>query len=153
LDGITNGTAFVCFRENEDAFIIVSFEQPKDTDFQKDPKTGAITFPGLASIRRFSKGLSDESKLLFGTWAKAYPTSDPTFVSTSKTSDNEVFIDRSELSISYSFTNLGKTKTNYSLQIRRSTLRFLETWQFPGNEKEKADTRTSGSGHCAAFGN
>ena len=151
LDLVTTGYAVVCFREKEDIFTIVSFEQPIDGQFAKDPKTSLLSAFGMLFFHRFSGGLSDDSKWLIGKWNRLSLISDPSFVSHDEANSLDGSVDSTEINISYPFTNLNHTKTDYSFQVRRSTLRFNETWQFKDDQKTTSSTRTSSSGHCASF--
>jgi hypothetical protein len=49
------------------------------------------------------------------------------------------------------YSGRGKSKTLYSLPLRRSTRRFTETWEFPVDDTQKTQNRSEGSGHCASF--
>ncbi len=144
------GYALACFREKEDVFTIVSFQQPTDDQFLKDPKTSGLSAFGVMFFTRFSKGLTDDSKWLNGKWHRFSPNSDPSFVFHDEGKALDGSIDPAEIKVSYSLTH-SNTRTEYSFQVRRSTLRFTETWQFKDDLKKTSGKRTASGGHCALF--
>lgn len=46
-------------------------------------------------------------------------------------------IDGGEVHFSFTFKNLAGSQTEYGATVRRSTLRFVEYWEFPEVTKKK----------------
>ena len=153
--------AFVCFVPYEDQFITLSFQVPPDGTFLASKTSpGLLVTLGTTLFYRFENGVQHSSDILFGEWRKTKSFSGPpVFVSEDSTSRTSAYISYEELSYSQQFENLAGTKTIYTLQIRRSTLRFTETFDFPeipsatkgGNTTTKAIERSTHSGYCAEF--
>jgi hypothetical protein len=154
LDYLKEGSALACFRENEDVFTLIAFDEPGHELYTKDLKSGLLKTFGLVFYLRFSNGLSDDFRMSPGTWTLS-PNSELSAASFDANQGTPVqaSVESSEVSVYYSYQNLAKTTTKYGIQIRRSTLRFTETWQYPDDEKQKGESRTTNTGHCAAFNN
>ena len=159
LDLLKESNAFVCFRDGEDVFEVVAFSEPTTIEYVKDPKIrGFARAWGDVTYARFSKGLNEDFRLFLGDWKRRVsattgelsPEGSPGFISDRSDPDTQGIIDESEISLSYTFQNLSKTKTTFYMQIRRSTLRFNESWTYPDKDN-KTDNRTENTGHCKTF--
>jgi len=157
------GGAFVCFLSDEDAFAVVTTTIPDDKIFSHTSVKNLMQVNSVEFYKRFKNGLNDETRIVEGTWAKAvFNEEDPPRYSfeSSKTGDTTLSIDPSEIFAQYKFQNLRKSSTTYTLQIRRSTRRFVETYGFPAippsDPKAKAaftphDEKLESTGYCAEF--
>ena len=157
------GGAFVCFLSEEDAFAIVTTTIPADNLFSPTKVRKLTQVNSVEFYKRFKNGLNDETKIVMGAWTKAvFNEDDPPRYSfeSSKMGDTTLSIDPSEIFAEYKFQNLGKSSTTYTLQIRRSTRRFVETYGFPAtppsDPKAKAsftphDEKLESTGYCAEF--
>jgi len=135
-----------CFRKTSDIFITVSFEKQKTLLFTEDAKH-VKRAPGYLSYERYADGVSQDSESFFGTWIQyPYVSMSASFASEPDEKDKKrgAVISDSEIAISYSFENVGGTRTDYSFQIRRSTLRFVETFLFN-------NMQTHETGYCKQF--
>jgi hypothetical protein len=153
--------SFVCFRPHEDVFSIISGGPPVDVAYKKTTEY-LWEAPGLIFYLRFNNGISEQFRLIGGTWSK-FPTISPevTFQS-SKESDTKTSISDSELSLGYEYKNLNGSTTTYTIQIRRSTKRFVETYQYPDDppspeknkgaqEKPQSQSQIQDTGYCTEF--
>jgi hypothetical protein len=116
---------------------------------------------------RYKNGLRDDVQLVVGRWKKSTKDGQeaefvphPNAVGTA-----QGIISDDEVALQYSFPNLTNTKTNYNVAIRRSTLRFLETYQWdnppekPKKNKDADESQNSQptkgtedtAGHCGVF--
>jgi hypothetical protein len=149
---------YVCFRPNVDVFFLLGFKKPSESRF----KTGNTGYPeatGQGLYFRYSDGVLDDSKIVNGVWRRFTPKDGPVFFAT-PASDTHASINDSELSVAYTFTNLSHKTTEYTVTVRRSTLRFSENYTFPqipvaskkGAKQEpppETDDRLSFNGYCA----
>ena len=165
-NAIKTDTAFVCFREYEDAFLIISFQQPIDRLFRISTPN-ISTQSGMVWYLRFKDGVSDDEQVSGGKWKKLQIGDTPSISFASEPGrESSASINDSEVTFSYTFKNLSGTKTEYSLQIRRSTMRFHEIYQWPHQVEEKGkgtkpepatpseakgSDRSDNSGYCTRF--
>jgi hypothetical protein len=145
--------AYLCFRNSDDIFSIVTIGSPYDVTFKKQPN-GTLQAPGVVSYRRFKDGQDDEYQFSFGNW-RTINRDDYPFFSSPPKEDPTISVSQSEISVQHSFKNVGGGTTNYVIQIRRSTLRSTETlqWQNPPKDAKSPPARGSEDfeGHCTAF--
>jgi len=148
--------AYVCFRESEDVFYIMSLGTPEPNEFVK---VGRNTFyqsryDGIVVFERFKNGQEDESKMVTGQWTKFGPNSNPHFETLSKSIPHLAVTD-SEIYFYEEYKNLGGGTTKYTVQIRRSTMRASESfeWHNPSTDPKKPPTNgtDTNSGHCIVF--
>ena len=164
LNTMRQDMAVVCFRPDEDVFFTLSHENPGYGSFVKVQSSSAYEAPGYVFYTRYKNGVTDDFQFVFGRWMKLakdgqkpYFVADPKAEAGASISDNEVVF-------SYSFQNLSKTKTSYSVAVRLSTLRFVEKYQWdnppePTNTKKGSKPernaaslgQTETSGYCASF--
>lgn len=141
--------SFACFRPDEDVFIIVSFPSfDEKRTVQATPRI--MEHPGSLMYTRFKAGISDDFQYSQGTWRRFtnLPSDYTNFYSLPKFPNAS--IDNSEISIAYTYDNIGGRKTDYSFKIRRSTLRFVEVFEIPSDKKDdKSVTQIKVSGHCS----
>lgn len=163
LSGSGAGTVYVCFRrdsfdENHDVFFIASASAP-DNLVPTAPKSSFSSTPGYFSYQRFKDGEEDDQEFLLGKWTK-FGTMDPTFIAQNNPPDTSATADEGQIAYTNSFKNLAGTTTAYNMQIRRSTLRFSESYTFPQmaaqNRKTAATAaspqmRSDITGYCADF--
>jgi hypothetical protein len=156
-------TAFVCFIPDEDEFFIANYTQPKDAAFSKTSTPDLLQAFGFFLYSRYKQGVASDSGFVFGKWTKSQDDSiPPTFTSddTKSQPQSRASVDETEIEYNNSFKNLNGTTTTYAFQIRRSTLRFNETYTFPQpapNTKStpptapKSQDQLTGNGRCVAF--
>lgn len=125
----------VCFRPHEDTFLLISY-----TNRAFSPATG----DGFVDYDKYENGVRTGFHTCTGKWRKDDKWS---FLGV------RCWVDDSEITLSYSFENLARSKTNYEIKIRRSTLRFTET--FEGDSRAILSTpkrpvyQETKSGYCA----
>jgi|SRR5580704_4027882 hypothetical protein len=159
------GVAYACFLPGEDEFLIVSFGTPQESLYAPATTPGASknilkTLDSFVYLR-FTKGVQNTSNVIFGNWIKykSLPDLKPSFSGKADESKSRADVNDSEVEYSYTFDNLRGTKTTYSLQIRRSTLRFNETFDVPeisqaknaNTIQNKSVNRYTNSGYCSMF--
>ena len=163
IGGKTAETAFVCFRELEDVFLLISYTRPIDRLFSVSSEPTSSTQFGFFNYRRVKNGVSEDRQSLSGRWRRTRfgSMSDVVFEGNKHTSLS-AFITDTEVMFSYSFKNLNSTTTQYGLTVRRSTLRFSETYEWfdaarkPGKRSsnsagDEPKVRLENGGHCEQF--
>ncbi|HET8892091.1 MAG TPA: hypothetical protein VFQ41_24550 [Candidatus Angelobacter sp.] len=151
--------AYVCFRTGEDVFTVVSFQDTEVlSDFKRVTGTGMAETFGLAELNRYKDGVSEDSKLFTGKWHKLQTASnDAAYFSGGGLAANpsSIHVNASEVSVSYKWKNVSNTITTYTLQIRRSTKRGLETLEAPRplTEKNKSMFQTTFQDFCEFYPN
>ncbi len=153
-----SGDAFVCFIPDDDEFFVATFTQPAETDYvPTTARPSRLEAPGFFSYSKFKNGVQDSDNTLFGNWVKFKNLAVPqTFSAKDEADQTHANISDSEVAYDASFQNLNNTKTTYALQIRRSTLRFNETYTFPQvatptKTAVKSSDRIEANGHCVEF--
>jgi hypothetical protein len=141
----TSDDSYACFRPGDDVFFLISFHQATS-------EKGA--FP-LVGYHLFKKGVLDDSRVAYGKWTKQSDGSFDFEETKPPPSKQLVFnahssITESNVTFSYSFENPTGKKTEYSVKIQRSTLRFVETYQWP-NQRGKGEEPNTYSGYCASY--
>lgn len=153
---------YVCFIPNEDEFLIAAFGVPADSDFTPDTRRSLLVAPDIFSYYRFKNGIEDSSDMVPGKWTKFKGiTMNPSFASEQEIKTSHASVSGSEVAYDHTYTNLNGTQTTYTLQIRRSTLRFNESYDAPdkptaaakgaSTPNTKPIHRFSDNGYCAEF--
>src|SRR5580704_2617810 len=114
--------AYACFRPGDDVFFVVSFTQPPGNPDQAP----------VVTYQMFKGGVSDDFRTVEGSWAKA-PEGSSVFHQ-NKSSEASASITGAEVQFGYSFKNAQGNDVGYSVQVRRSTLRFSEAYKWPNPE-------------------
>lgn len=146
---IAPGNVFIaCFRKESDVFFAISFPADKELVYGEETNH-AQKAPAYVSYDRYKDGVSEDEQYFFGNFTRYSHSSlgiTPSFSSDKDESDKTrgAFVTDSEISISYSYDNANGGKTNYSAQIRKSTLRFVETFR-------AGDTQFNQTGYCKQF--
>lgn len=123
LDVLKMRDTYVCFRENEDAFSVISLDTPQPLEFKKVLKGFYEAGPSSWVFHlRFKNGQDDKSELLIGKWTKLEPGSSPFFQTLPKANPS-LSAGESAITLLEEFQNLSGGKTTYTLQVRRSTMR------------------------------
>ena len=137
LLGLLQDDAVVCFRQGDDVFFIISFHEP----------TTGSGGPDLIRYDRYQNGTSDEFRVVFGKWEKSTAGY---YVFHKRPAETEVGanVDPTEILFGYSFKNMNGGTTEYGTHIRRSTLRFSETYEWA---KTKGHDSNDLSGYCTAY--
>ena len=155
LGTMSHASSYVCFRSNEDVFLIFSIADPYTLKFKKQPN-GFLQASGWIVFKSYKGGQIDELQIGTGTWETPAEQSSP-FFNTVPKDDPNVYINDSQISLNHEFKNLGGGTTNYSLQIRRSTLRATESmqWEIPPKDPKSPPNRgtVDYDGRCVAFVN
>jgi hypothetical protein len=154
--------SFVCFRSTEDVFSVVSPASAPDLVYYKETTKYLSQAGGVVFYNRYSSGIAEDSRIVMGNWNKfSMVNSEPSFESL-KEGNTQASISSAELSVTYAYKNLSGSTTTYSPQVRRSTKRFLEMFQFPDDapptgknkvppEKPHGSSRVENTGYCAEF--
>ena len=155
---------FVCFKPSQDMFFLLSYSTPRYESFVKAGTGSTYEALGPLFFATYKTGVLDEGHMIAGKWVKLSRDAQvPLFQPVSVTETGT--ISDVEVGIEYQFTNLSHMTTRYSVYVRRSTLRYAETYTWdnpptsstkkgPGERTQK-DQPTSGrqenSGYCAKF--
>ena len=126
LDG--SYIAYVCFEKDADNFRIISITPASPILYEKEKSTPMEAQKAYAFFQQFKDGLSKDFQVLGGTWKRAAGFSE--FFNPGP-GDQTISLNDSEVTYTDTYENLKKTKTHYSLTIRRSTLRFAQNYRFP----------------------
>ncbi len=129
---------YVCFRSNADIFFVISLQQ----------RAGSGYVTPLVQYKLFKDGILDDSRIAHGDWQKALDGS-YTFRQ-SKTSEASASVTDDEVHFGYSFKNRKAQVIGYRAQIRRSTLRFSEDYEYPIETDGGHDTNHF-TGYCEEF--
>lgn len=168
LFGLINGShVFACFKPDEDVFFIASLIEPYPGEYTARSPASAnnLQSTGIFSYARFKNGVQEDANTVTGLWRKTKLLNDATFSASAKDDQNSAHAGANDSEISYdtSFRSLNNTRTVYALQIRRSTLRFSETYttsdvspenkpgKLPAQPQMKAQAESGASGYCAEF--
>ena len=103
----------------------------------------------------FKKGVLDDFQVAYGKWTKQSDGSVDFEETKPPPSEQLVFnahssVTEGNVTFSYSFENMAGKKTEYSVKIQRSTLRFVETYQWP-NQRGKGEEPNTYSGYCVSY--
>lgn len=159
----TSADAYVCFNQEGDEFFIVSFDEPIDSTYAPvSNNRSLLQSPGAFSYSKYKDGVQNDSGFLFGKWSKVKGLSlAPSFVANDTGSQRDASVTENEISCENTFKNLNGTTTTFNLQIRRSTLRFNQTYTFPqpgparktavGTTQPQSHDQVAEDGHCAEF--
>jgi hypothetical protein len=109
----------------------------------------------LVGYRLFKKGVLDDFQVAYGKWTKQSDGSVDFEETKPPPSEQLVFnahssVTEGNVTFSYSFENMAGKKTEYSVKIQRSTLRFVETYQWP-NQRGKGEEPNTYSGYCVSY--
>jgi hypothetical protein len=144
---------YVCFRPEKDIFILVYSRPPYDFQFRNVPGAPTVVqADGDVYYERYEDGLQDDFKSTSGTWRKApsAPELGMHFVHSPSSKNSDATLTDAQVSFSFTFENVQHNTTSYEIEIRRSTLRFLEQYSYD-DPKTKQQVRGSYTGHCAEF--
>lgn len=152
LDG--NGVkTYVCFRSNEDLFLVISFREPSQYLWVPD-KLHSHFFKqrGVVTAAEYRGGVMEDYRPAFVTWGKLgeddeNPTATPDRKTRLDSRVAEANVDHDEITTSYSFTNYKNGITDYILRIRRATKRFVEDFAVKTDH-----TQFSTNGYCSEYG-
>lgn len=145
--------AFVCFPPNMDKFVLVSFMQPSADRFKKNAQYDVWSAFGYLTMQTFKSGVEDDVRTAYGEWTSFDKTAlqNPYFQSAEK-SNTSATVNQSEIDISFSFQNISGGNTSRGLFIRRSTLRYRDSFKANvkdnGKDSPMSDEET---GYCAEF--
>ena len=166
LFGLVNGShVFACFKPDEDVFFVVSLIEPYASEYTAPSRTAAdnLQSTGIVSYARFKNGVQEDANTLTGLWRKFKVTNVTTFSAKDDQNTTRAAANDTEISFDHSFRSSNNTRTVYALQIRRSTLRFSETYtaseippaskpgKTPTQPQTKAPNQIASGGYCAEF--
>lgn len=160
-----SSTSFVCFRPNQDVFFTISYHEPQDDSLFVETKSGSGTYEqdSVLSYYRFKSGVVDEFQTFSGKWRKFGKAGQAFFTAAPSAEGGGASVDDTEANVQYGFKNLAGTETAYSVSVRRSTLRFLESYEWgnpaPPQEESASNARKDSvskgaddvSGYCRYF--
>jgi hypothetical protein len=136
---VKENTTYVCFERQE--FFAISFNNPAE---RRNPNV-AEQQGGFMLFQSYADGVSRDNKSLFFTW---YLNRSETHGSPDD-ENNDSYIDDREVTFVYDFSNIAKAVTTRTIKIRRSTLRFADTFLTPD---AKGDSRyASLTGDCIVY--
>jgi hypothetical protein len=151
--GGRRGATYVCFKEGADKFLVVSFNMPEEWE---KTTLGHLTGESMLCSDEYENGSPGDQRFSSLDWLRLDKYHDPSDANTPVTGklfDDKLHVTPGEtaatvglsaISVRYSFTNKSGSLTDYKLLIRRSTRRFVETYD--------ADNKTyTETGHCAVF--
>jgi len=166
LLGLINGShVFACFRPNEDVFFVASLIEPYPGEYTARSATApnSLQSTGIFSYARFKDGFQEDATTLTGLWRKTALINVATF--SAKDDQNTAHAAASDTEVSYdnSSRSSNNARAVYALHIRRSTLRFSETYataevatgskagKLPTQPPTNAQAPPGSSGYCAEF--
>ena len=138
---------YACFEKSRDSFVMIAVQPAEEYRYQKTRAPSLVTQSGWMFFQRYNDGVSEGLRLIVGAWTKG-PAVPEYFSADSSNKEATASFTEDEVTVGFSYENLGKTKTDYTMSIRRSTLRFLETYRFP-SENNKTTNSSTDTGHCA----
>src|ERR1039458_5728551 len=133
---LKGSSTFVCFRQGEDTFVVLSYRQPLPTLFHQGAASHVLETFGIVLYRTYTDGVVGFMLPISGRWTKAFTTDSPVF--TSRKDEIQASVLDAEVSFSYPFKNRSGTTTRYDITIRRSTLRFVETYDVVSAQRKAA---------------
>lgn len=151
-----NSTLYVCFRNLEDAFALIGFNEPPAAAFHLGASKKTSLADGMVKYSRYVNGTNEDIQLATGKWVKVLPAEDNEVIFAPMLRKGGVpdtpiaNINDSEITFRYHYENVSRTETLYIITLRRSTLRFNELWESP-DPKTKQSTQRTESGTCVAF--
>ena len=131
VDAISGANqAVVCFRPDEDTFVLVSYGRVGGRPFLAGPEPNLERSSASVKAMVYKNQLPDDLRHWAGYWQKqaGQPKNQGVFASSNE-DGGKVKIDPSGLLISYDFSNSDKTTTTYTLQVHRPTLGAVETFE------------------------
>jgi hypothetical protein len=145
--------AFVCFVDKEDRFFVVGFDASLLL-WDVDPERSAFErADGLFTFTDYQDGFANRSELETVLWRRRIlkyrhkPEEEWQRAELSpKEKGKVVSINDAEVNYLTTFSNGRNEQVQYSMQIRRSTLRFQETFKLP------AGNSVGDTGRCKPFG-
>ena len=153
-----SGHTYVFFRQDEDTFFVISFDQPSADMFALTQVPGKSKTMGVVRYHRFKNSASDDFRVVTGVWektaigdgkhirftpssgGKAHASAEPTTAA----------VDENEIRIGYSFQNREKAEVDYNLQLLRSNLGFVENYEWADPKTNKHNHNTY-PGDCGEF--
>jgi len=145
LFGLINGShVFGCFRPEEDVFFIVSLVEPYPSEYtaRSTVTPNNLQSTGIFSYARFKNGVQEDANTLTGLWKKLKLMNVATFSAKDEQNTTHAAASDSEISYDNSVRSPNNTRTVYALQIRRSTLRFSETYTTPDVSPDSKPSKT-----------
>ena len=139
--------SYVCFEKAEDTFMIFSVGTPRPPFYVKDKLTKLEVQRGSAFFQKYKNGVSQDFEIIGGKWQRIEGLSENFLPDPG---DQEISLSDTELTFTETYSNLKKTKTSHSISIRRSTLRFAETYRFPSDDN-KSTENVEDTGHCVRY--
>jgi hypothetical protein len=156
--------AYVCFHSDEDEFVVVTPELPKErfiilppdgrkvsTSWFMNRTTGLEEQPGSVSFFEYKDGIQSSSEIVLGLWTRR-DASDTTFLAFRSSSSD---LDRqrasswiNEAEVNFSVEYPSTPVLQYKLSIRRSTGRYADSLSFKDDPSAARD-----SGQCLIFSN
>lgn len=136
---------YVCFRPNQDAFVIVHFYDPSPREWESD-KHGESQSSRVI-VREFRDGVLYDIKGIVGDWTRYRSEDEPVFEGERDGPFKDVTIDQEQIHLEYPLKNLNGGTTRYSLTIRRSTGRFTERF----DAEENTSLSSASAGTCLIY--
>ena len=150
LDGLSSPTSYVCFRPNEDAFIIFHVDAPNPYGWRQSADGVVQTQEGKSSatLTEYRNGVLYTFRGDLQYWHRSGSGSEEFFHS--ETTEGlskglDITIRDVQIYVAYPFESQNGGTTEYSLAIRRSTGRFIETFE------SKNVPTTNHSGACLIY--
>jgi hypothetical protein len=150
---------YICFRENDDEFFVISVSKPYfrkrwDRDLKQMVVDDETTSPGRGSARTYKDGVEVSGMMpslsFKGKWYP-YPESgmfSSDEINFKKQDDSNrnvgVSIDENQVNVGYEYQNTSDKPFTYNLTIQRSTGRFSESFQ----EQSEHVPLLEGTGRC-----
>jgi hypothetical protein len=149
----SNQVTIVCFRSDEDAFVLINWETMGN--FRKAPDkpnkpSVLLLAPVIAEFAVYSDGVFNIFHSWIDYWKKLPDRSDADAVISATSKDGTFRVDATEVNVSSSYENKLGTTTKHSVSVRRSTGRFSETISAPNKKGGKEDTFDR-TGRCLQY--
>ena len=160
-DAAKKDHVIVCFRSNEDVFLLLSYDSPKRTLWHKAQDQSSFEQPGAVEFTRFRNGnanLGGESLRAVGHWLASSPE-DQQFSHFSGTSlvpggsdPSIVLIDGNGILISHHFQDrFPGPVIHYNFSMKSPATNFVETFTEPAASGHGEDHLAENSGNCIRY--
>ena len=146
LDRISAPPLYVCFRPDEDSFLMISFREPRKYLWKQAKDSTDETQLAFLRVDEYRDGVSRSFKTADGVWRRYRADTQP-FMEIDMKDGFKGTVSENELVISYPFKNQEGGMTQHSLSLRRSTGRFMESFTIVPSTNSFA----TASGSCLIY--
>jgi hypothetical protein len=143
LTTLRNNATFVCFRPIEDVFFTLAYTKPDDSSFAKVGSTQVYEADGFIYYDRYKSGIDDDNFFVYGKWKRVGKDKRSSYFESLSGTPARGHITDNEIGIAQSFKNRMGTNTTYTVAVRRSTSRFVETHTWKNSQEPVSKGKAS----------